>query len=368
MFTVFGVAYSFGAFFDSITTEFDAGSGATAIVFSITISLSFLLGPFTGALADRIGPKPVAFAAAASLGIGLVLTTIVPNIWLAYICYGVFVGFAIACGYVPMVAIVGGWFDRHRTLALGASVAGIGLGTLVATPVAAALIAATSWRTAFIIFAIAGSGLLAVVAIVITPGPASEPAPQRRPLRELWQILDFRILFLSTLFVSFGLFVPFVFIAPFAEERGSTAFAAALLVGLIGGSSVVGRLAISGIANRFGTGRLYRICFLVMAASLLIWLLGGDSYGALVVFAIAFGAGYGGFIALSPAVAATRFGLKGLGGLLGTLYSAAGIGSLGGPPLAGWIIDASGYTAAILFATAAALIGWALLFRLELAE
>ena len=291
-----------------------------------------------------------------------------PNIWLAYICYGVFVGFAIACGYVPMVAIVGGWFDRHRTLALGASVAGIGLGTLVATPVAAALIAATSWRTAFIIFAIAGSGLLAVVAIVITPGPASEPAPQRRPLRELWQILDFRILFLSTLFVSFGLFVPFVFIAPFAEERGSTAFAAALLVGLIGGSSVVGRLAISGIANRFGTGRLYRICFLVMAASLLIWLLGGDSYGALVVFAIAFGAGYGGFIALSPAVAATRFGLKGLGGLLGTLYSAAGIGSLGGPPLAGWIIDASGYTAAILFATAAALIGWALLFRLELAE
>ena len=368
MFTIFGVGYSFGAFFESITTEFGAGSGATAIVFSITISLSFLLGPFTGALADRVGPKPVALAAAASLTTGLLLTTIVPNIWLAYLCYGVFVGFAIACGYVPMVAIVGGWFDERRALALGASVAGIGLGTLVATPLAAALIAATSWRTAFVIFAIVGAVILLAVAAVVTPGPASEPAPVRRPLSELWKILDFRILFLSTLFVSFGLFVPFVFIAPFAEEQGSTGFAAALLVGLIGGSSVIGRLAIGGIASRYGTTRLYRGCFLVMALSQLIWLLGGGQYGLLVVFALVFGAGYGGFIALSPAVAADRFGLKGLGGLLGTLYSAAGIGSLGGPPLAGWIIDASGYQAAIAFAAAAALVGWALLFRLRLTD
>ena len=130
MFTVFGVGYSFGAFFDSITTEFDAGSGATAVVFGFTISLSFLLGPFTGALADRVGPKPVALLAAGSLGTGLLLTTVVPNIWLAYICYGLFVGLAIACGYVPMVAVVGGWFEKRRALALGASVAGIGLGTL----------------------------------------------------------------------------------------------------------------------------------------------------------------------------------------------------------------------------------------------
>ena len=140
MFTVFGVGYSFGAFFESITTEFDAGSGATAVVFGITISLSFLLGPFTGALADRVGPRPVALLAAVSLAFGLLVTTVVPNIWLAYVCYGVFVGFAIACGYVPMVAVVGGWFQRQRALALGASVAGIGLGTLVASPVAAALI------------------------------------------------------------------------------------------------------------------------------------------------------------------------------------------------------------------------------------
>ena len=319
MFTVFGVGYSFGAFFESITAEFESGSGATAVVFGITISLSFLLGPFTGALADRVGPKPVALLAAASLAFGLLVTTVVPNIWLAYVCYGLFVGLAIACGYVPMVAVVGGWFERQRALALGASVAGIGLGTMVASPVAAALIKATNWRTAFVIFAVVGGGLLLVVAVVITP---------------------------------------------YAQDEGHSSLTAALLVGLIGGASVVGRLAISGIANRFGSARLFRICFLVMALSQLIWLFASGTYVLLIIFALIFGSGYGGFIALSPIVAASRFGLKGLGGTLGTWYSAAAFGSFGGPPIAGWLIDSFGYSTAIVFCAAAATVGWVLLLRL----
>ena len=57
MFAVFGTAYSFGAFFTAMSEEFDSGSGETALVFSITISLSFFFGPFTGRWADRVGPR-----------------------------------------------------------------------------------------------------------------------------------------------------------------------------------------------------------------------------------------------------------------------------------------------------------------------
>lgn len=96
-----------------------------------------------------------------------------------------------------------------------------------------------------------------------------------------------------------------------------------------------------------------------------LWLLSGGTYWVLVVFTLIYGSGYGGFIALSPAVAASKFGLKGLGGVLGTWYSAAAFGSFGGPPIAGWIIDAVSYEAAIIFAGAAALLGWALLIRLD---
>lgn len=264
-----------------------------------------------------------------------------------------------------MLAVVGGWFDHRRSFALGVAVTGIGLGTLVVSPLAAALIEATSWRTAFVIFAVAGASLLVGVGLVMTPGPASEPAPERQPFGELWGRADFRVLYLAMLVTSFGLFVPFVFITPYAEDQSHTSFSAALLVGLIGGSSVVGRLAIGSIADRVGAGRLFRICFLIMAFSQLIWLFSNGIYGPLAVFAIIFGAGYGGFIALAPAVAAARFGLKGLGGILGTWYSAAAFGSFGGPLLAGIIIDSVSYEAAILFGGAASLLGWALLLPLE---
>ena len=139
-------------------------------------------------------------------------------------------------GYVPMVAVVSGWFVDKRAVALGAAVAGIGLGTLVANPVAAAIIAATSWRWAFVIFAGFAAVSMTVVALLIRPGPVAEPAVERQPFGELWPQDDFRVLYMSMVATSFGLFVPFVFIASFAEAQGHSPFSAAVLVGLIGGA------------------------------------------------------------------------------------------------------------------------------------
>ncbi len=358
MFTVFGVAYSFGAFFETMADEFGSGSGATALVFSITISLSFLLAPLTGRAADRHGPRPVVQVGALSLAAGLLLTTVAPNLVVGYVTYGIGVGFAVACGYVPMVSAVGSWFRRQRATALGVAVAGIGLGTLVGNPVAAALIEATSWRVTFVIFAATGAAAMVLASFLAEAGPDAVSSALPRPLGELLRIRDFASLYASALLVSFGLFVPFVFLAAYAEDEGVGAVAAASLIGVIGGASIVGRLALGALAARMGVVRLYRLAFAVMAVSHLIWLLAGASVGALVVYATVLGVGYGGFIALSPAVAAERFGLDGLGGVLGTLYTSAAVGSLGGPPLAGLLVDRSGYGAAIVFALVVSTLGF----------
>ena len=103
-FTVFGVAYSFGAFFDSMSEEFDTGKSATALMFSITTCWYFLLGLVSGKAADRFGPRPVLLVGAVLLTAGLLATSRVESIWFGYATYGVLVGSAVACGYVPMVA------------------------------------------------------------------------------------------------------------------------------------------------------------------------------------------------------------------------------------------------------------------------
>src|SRR5580658_4816903 len=157
LFTVYGVAYSFGAFFKPMAHEFGAGPSATSAVFSITVCMWAVLGWPAGHLADRIGPRPVIIFGAIAIGLGLATTSLIDRLWLGYITYGVGVGVGIACAYVPTVAVVGGWFLRRRNTALGLAVAGIGCGTLFVAPIAAALIQRIGWRQTYVVFAIASA-------------------------------------------------------------------------------------------------------------------------------------------------------------------------------------------------------------------
>jgi MFS family permease len=351
MFTVFGVAYSFGAFFAPMAEEFEAGSGATSAVFSVTAFLYFLLGAVSGRAADRFGPRPVLLVGAVALAVGLAGTAAVDRLWLGYVTYGLGVGVAVACGYVPMLAVIGGWFDERRSLALGVAVAGVGVGTLAVAPLAGALIARIGWRGTYLVFAVAGAGLLVLSAAVVRR-PPSAPEAAHVPVGRARKTTAFASLYGSGLLLSLALFVPFVFLPPFAEARGVGKVAAAALVGVIGGTSVVGRLVLGAVGDRLGRVRTYQGCFLLIAASFPIWLV-TDRYGWLVVFAAVLGVGYGGFIALNPAVVAELFGVAGLGGLIGTLYTSAAVGSLVGPPAAGMLIDRTGaYDPAITAALA----------------
>jgi MFS family permease len=348
-FTVFGVVYSFGAFFDSMATEFGIGRGATALMFSVTTALYFTLGLVTGKLADRFGPRPVVIFGAVALGTGLIVTSRVSSIWVGYATYGIGVGIAAACGYVPMVATVGAWFDKKRTLALGISVSGIGAGTLVFAPISNALIEAYGWRTSYVILGIAGTTLL-LIASIGAFRPHVPVGSTRVDLAKVVRNRSFLSLYAASLLASMALFVPFVFIKSYATERGIDSGLAATLVGIIGASSIIGRLGIGALGTRWGTTALMQGSFAVMTMSYLLWLFADGTYLVLVAFAVVMGVGYGGFIALSPAVVATLFGTVGMATILGAVYTSAGLGGLIGPPIAGEIIDRVSYPAGIIFA------------------
>ena len=153
MFVVFGVAYSFGAFFEPMAREFRTGQGVTSVLFAVTAFCYFSLGAVSGAVADRIGPRRVVLAGALAMAAGLALTALTPAFWIGCVTYGLGVGLGAACGYVPMVAAVGGWFERRRSLAIGIAVSGIGAGTLLVPPLAALLIERAGWRRAYLAMA-----------------------------------------------------------------------------------------------------------------------------------------------------------------------------------------------------------------------
>ena len=354
MFTVFGVAYSFGAFFEPMAREFRAGSGATSAVFAITAFCYFTLGAVSGAVADRLGPRRVLLFGAFVMGSGLALTAVSPSIWVGYLTYGLGVGIGTACGYVPMVAAVGGWFDRRRALAIGIAVTGIGLGTLTAAPAAEVLILHFGWRATYAVFGGASFLLLVGCAVLARRPPVSSQAPLR--LGRAVRTREFATIYATGLLTGFALFMAFVHLVPYATSRGTSAIAAASLIGVIGAGSSLGRLALGGVADRLGSVRTYQVAVGILTISFVVWYVAPD-YTALAVFAFLLGLGYGGWVALSASVVAELFGPEGLGGSIGALYTSAGVGALVGPPLAGFLVDfTSSYRLAIGSAVALALL------------
>ena len=333
-----GTAYSFGAFFESMSEEFDADAGATAVIFGITTFTFFWLGLITGRMVDRFGPRLVLAIGSAAILVGLLLTSRVDSLVAGYVTYGAGVGIAAACGYVPMVATVGGWFVEHRAVAVGFAVAGIGVGTLVMSPLAAALIDRHGWRDTYVVFAVGGAALL-LACIPLVDRPPGDGAPQPSRFRDALGSGVFRRIHVSAFALTLALFVPFVFVGQYAKEHGVGDVRAAVLVGVLGGASVLSRIGFGSQVRRHGSFRLYKLCFAVQMASFVIWYVASGSYALLVVFVLVLGVGYGGFVALGPIVVSDRLGVAGLGSILGLLYTAPGLGGLIGPPTAGWIID-----------------------------
>ena len=348
MFTVFGVVYSFGVFFEPMAREFDTGHGPTSVVFAVTAFLFFVLGAVTGPVADRLGPRPVVLVGAGATGVGLILTAAVPSIWLGYLTYGLGVGLGTACGYVPMVAAVGGWFQRRRALAIGIAVSGIGVGTLAVPPVAALLVGPLGWRRTYILFGLAALLLLSACALAAQRPPAGSRSGLQ--LGRAVRTREFGWLYGSGLLSSFALFLALVHIVPYAIKLGTAPVAASGLISVVGVGSAAGRLGLGWVAEGLGAVRTFQLSIGILIASYVLWYL-APGYATLAAFALVLGLGYGGWVALSPSVMADLFGSEGLGGSLGALYTAAGIGALLGPPFAGFLVDATNsYRPAILTA------------------
>lgn len=366
-FTLFGVVYSFGAFFKPIAAQFGANRSATSAIFSITSCISFLLGPFTGHLADRFGPRRIAAIGAVTIGVGLAATSQISHLWAAYITYGLGVGIAIACCYVPLIAAVSGWFLKRRNMALGVTVSGIGVGTLVTAPVAAELIRRLGWREAYMVLAVIATALL-FVCVWLIEAPPIELDASEFSVRRILRTRQFKLMYAACTLWTVATAMPFVFLPAYAQGVGIKAVAAAALVGFIGFASTAGRLGLGPLADRFGLMVTYRYCILVLGLCFTMWLY-GKSYGMLVAFALVMGASYGGAVALTPAVVAELFGTRGLGVVLGSLYTGCAIGTLLGPPFCGALIDRTGsYRLAILFTLAVTVVSYVILLPLEVRE
>ena len=362
-FVGFGCAYSFSAIIESLQHDFGASRGSVSLVFSLAGFLYFSLGSVSGPLADRFGSRRLALIGMILIGAGLALASAARSLTQVYAAYGLGVGLGVGCSYVPAMGAVQRWFIRHRGFASGLASTGIGAGTLVVPPIAALLIETLGWREAYLVLAafavIVGVGFALLIendprdrglnpdGDTVSPKlPRAEPAGTS--IGDAIGSRKFIGLYAACLACSFGVFVPFVHLAPYAIDHGIAQSSAVLLVSAIGVGSTVGRFCLGGLADRLGRQLALVGTFAGMALALVIWLF-STGFWPLAIFGFVFGTAYGGWVALLPAVVMDYFGGRNVSGIIGVLYTSAGFGALIGPSAAGFAFDIShNYTLPIL--------------------
>ncbi len=358
-----GTRYSFGVFFKSIETEFALTRGATSGVFSIYMLLCCVFAVLGGWALDRYGPKVVVFLMGSFTGLSLLLTSQANSAWQLLISYGLLLSLGTGAIYAVVNSTASRWFDKKRGFVLGITTSGGGFGAIVMAPFATYLISNFGWRTAFIVMGLIAWLVISSMCLILKKDPgdmgllpdgvkseAAQPGPQKKEgkaqltgpsLLQASRTSNFWFLGLIWLLLSLDVHLVFVHVVPYAVDMGNSLMDAAIILALIGGTTIPGRLLVGRASDTIGR-KAPAIACAVLQVGALLWLMWAQELWMLYVFAIAFGFLWGGLGVLTTALIGDVFGMRSIGAIMGMMSAGWALGAASGPAIGGYIFDVSG--------------------------
>jgi MFS family permease len=253
-----------------------------------------------------------------------------------------------ASGPVAYTKIIGATFDKHRGIALGVTMTGIGLSAAAVPPVLASVIANHGWRGGF--FALAVIPLVGAIATaLIIPGRSASATPPVLSQRSAVAVSDAGAWIRSRVFwvmasafammsLSFaGLLPHFV---PALIDGGLEPVAAGRIAGEIGLAVIASRLVVGFLLDRLFAPRIAIVISIIAAAGCVLFVAQGTPAASLT--AIALGFAMGAELDLMGFLVARYFGLAQFGRIYGWLYGAFIFASGLGPLWIGALRDTTG--------------------------
>jgi MFS family permease len=320
---------------------------------TVATLLTIVTAPLAGSLVDRYGPRRILLASAATLPfLVAALAAIDGQLWRYYLVIALIA--VLGAGTLPgtYTAISLGWFDRHRGLAVGFPIAGVGIANVLLPPAIQLIMPGYGWRGAVVAAAVAMFVVVLPLAwflfrlaprgpaeldgglapAVDLPAPEATAPADALPLRA--QLLSRPFIQLAAAFLLLGVATLGVIInfQAMLEDAGVPALTAAQLLSLHGVFLIGFRLGSGWLLDRFPPRAVAGILILCPVAGILILAAGlpvAAIAGAMLLLAIGFG---GEFNAMSFFVS-RYFGQAAYGRLYGFAYSAYIVGGSIGPTL-----------------------------------
>jgi MFS family permease len=351
--------YSFSLMVKPLQQEFGWNRQQIAQAFSLAaISVAFC-SPFMGKLFDRFDPRNIIALFMACFGIGIAsLAWLTPHLAQFYIT-AVFIGIAGSGTYqLGYTRVVAGWFERRLGMALSIVVAGSGVGSFIVPPLVQHLIASYGWRHTYLVLA----ALPLLIGVPLTLQFArSSPARHERgrekkaanigvsgaTWREALSARSFWLLVLGVCCISLSENGALAHLAPMLNDRGIKPADAALIVSVLGASSLGGRLLLGWLLDYLEGS--YIATFSMLAAGGGIFLLAhAQSFHAAAPAALIAGLGMGCELDLIPYMLRRYFGMRSFSMLYGLVYSGFAVSGAVAPLLLGYLYDKTGSYTGIL--------------------
>ena len=318
----YGIWYSYSVILVALLAEFGWSRSVLAGAFSVFTLVHGGMGPIVGALGDRVKPLRMIAFGGAMLGVSLWVDSFISTPLHLFLGFGVLTAVAVAaCGWVPALVQVQRDFQDRIGLAIGIVSSGVGVGMLLVVPLCQLLIDAWGWRVAYRVI-----GVLCVLWIVPsslwllrtaqTPAAAKVAAPRpgqsaahSMTLGEAARTAPFWLMLIVFFLGNTCAQTLHVHQVAYLVDHGVVAIAAAVVVGVVGGASIVGKTGGGWLSDRFDRELIYASGIAIMLVAVAVLLLLGTPPSTLEIYAYAvlLGLGYSVTAALVPAMVSDRF-------------------------------------------------------------
>lgn len=310
-------------------------------------------GLFWGRVSDRANLRLLLISGGAFTALPLAGFAVMTALWQYWLGCFLVGAMGFGCLYAPLLSASGEWFPRRRGLVLGLVTAGGAVGQGVLPYIAAAMIEAVGWRTAYVAIAILLGVIQAVVALTLRRAQEAA-APTTGPTDSFRFMSNPRLVTLSVaaFLCCACMGMPLIHLAGFVAAicgnpvLGSTSLLVAMLCG------AVGRVCFGAIADRTGNLPAYMLASAIQTACLLAFPWLRDGTGLLALSAV-FGFGFAGnmtclLLCIRDEVPAASYGAA-----IGPVMFLAWVGMGVGGVMGGAVFDAAAsYAPAFMLAAA----------------
>nr|KAJ3419304.1 hypothetical protein HK105_007111 [Polyrhizophydium stewartii] len=380
MINVFTIALpaSYGIFQAAYANQPEfAGASSLAIAFIGSLGSAGLplFSIPAGRLVDRFGSRNVCLSGAVFVGAAMILASFSGAVWQIFATQGLLFGIGTSLSHIAGISLLPDWFIKRRGIATGIAVAGSGLGGLMLGPILRTLISQVGWRWTLRLIGIVGGSVLLVCSMLLRARTMRKS--QRGMHFSNFRDSIFLRLYAVAVIHSFAYFVPFFYIPTYATRFGMSEEQGALLVGILSGSSGLGRVVLGFAADHIGHINMLTMCLTIATMCLFVVWPFATTFGSVLAFVLVYGFFVGGFVCMTSTVIAQLFGATGsIATVTGMIFNGYLFGDLFGAPIAGAIIDhftvvgADGskntdYVPAIMFAGSCFAVGSILLLTIK---